>query len=51
MKKIEDCNYIVRWYLAPTLKLIELSDRRVLWYWSRMLLKTRWVNKTRNKND
>jgi len=41
MKKIEDCNYVVRWYLAPRLKMIELSDKPVSWFWARMLLKTK----------
>ncbi len=43
MKKLEDCNYIVRQYLFPTLKMIELSDRVVLWEYARMLLKTKKV--------
>ena len=41
MKKIEKCNCIVRSYLANRLKMIELCDTQVNWYWARMLLKTK----------
>ncbi len=40
MKTISDCNYVVQWYLAPRLLQIELSDKFVLWTWTRMLFKT-----------
>ena len=45
MKTLEDCNYVVRWYLAPILKMIELSDKEVNWYWARMLIKTKEEHK------
>lgn len=41
MRTIEDCNGLVRWYLASRLKAIELCDTQVIWYWARMLLKTK----------
>lgn len=41
MCTIEDCNGLVKWYLAPRLKAIELCDTQVIWYWTRMLFKTK----------